>query len=155
MSIYSFIVEDIDGNSVNLSKFKGKTSLVVNVASFCGFTHHYSGLQELYEQYQGKIEILGFPCNQFGKQEPGSAKTIKEFCETSYGITFPLFSKIDVKGSHQAPIYKYLTEKANDEPKWNFHKYLVDKGGNFVASFGTRTKPQDEKLINAINQLLV
>ena len=153
MSLYSYIVEDIDGNSVNLDKFIGKSSLVVNVASFCGYTHHYSGLQKLYEQYEGKIEVLGFPCNQFGKQEPVDSKKIKDFCETKYGVTFPLFSKIEVKGPNKAPIYKFLTEQANDEPKWNFHKYLVDKEGNFVASFGTRTKPLDEKLLDAINQL--
>lgn len=156
MSLYELETVDIDGNAVKLEKYKGKTpSLIVNVASFCGYTHHYSGLQELYERYSGKIEILGFPCNQFGKQEPGSHKEIKTFCESHYSITFPLFSKIDVKGSDISPVYQYLNEKANDMPKWNFHKYLVDREGNFVASFGTKVKPLSEKIVSAIDNLLV
>ena len=122
MNLYDIEVEDIKHNKMKMEKFKGHVLLFVNVASKCGFTPQYSDLQLLYEDFtDDKFFILGFPCNQFGKQEPGTNEEILNFCETNYKVTFPLFDKIDVKGPNQAPIYKFLTEKF-EEPKWNFHK---------------------------------
>lgn len=154
MSFFDFRVKDINGNDKNLSEFKGKPTLIVNVASKCGFTPQYRDLQKLYEKYEGKIEILGFPCNQFGKQEPGTEDEIKEFCSVNYGVSFPMFTKIDVKGDNISPIYKYLNEKANDEPKWNFHKYLVDKEGNLVTSYRSQVSPLDIKITENLDKLL-
>lgn len=154
MTAYDFTVTDINGQEKNLSEFKGKPALIVNVASKCGFTPQYKGLQSLYEKYEGTINILGFPCNQFGKQEPGTNEEIIEFCTTNYNVKFPMFDKIEVKGSNIAPIYQFLNKEANDEPKWNFHKYLVDKDGNVVKSFPSKVKPLDNELIDEINRLI-
>ena len=143
-SIYDFSVKDIDHEEISLEKFKGKTLLIVNVASRCGFTSQYSGLQSLYEKYKDKgFEILAFPCNQFGSQEKGTNDEIKEFCSTEYNVSFKLFDKIEVIGDNASPLFKKLTLDAGREIQWNFTKYLVNKDGDFVRGFGTQNKPEE------------
>lgn len=150
MNFFDIEVEDIHNNKMRMEKFRGNVLLIVNVASKCGFTPQYADLQLLYEDFDDDhFFVLGFPCNQFGKQEPGTNEEIQEFCSTNYNVTFPMFSKIDVKGPNQAPIYKFLTEKF-DEPKWNFHKYLVNKKGEVIQAFPSDIKPHDEKLVGLI-----
>jgi len=159
-SIYHITVKDIDGKDVKLEQFKGNVLLIVNVASKCGFTPQYEGLQKIYSKYkdQGFI-VLGFPANNFLGQEPGTNEQIKQFCSTKFNVTFPMFSKISVKGKDKAPLYKYLTEKETNpefagEISWNFNKFLVDKSGKIIARFGSRTKPENKELIDAIKKAL-
>ena len=156
--IYGFSAETLDGATVSLDKYRGKVLLIVNTASECGFTPQYKGLQEVYQQYAARgFEVLGFPCNQFGKQEPGDAGQIGAFCEQNYGVTFPMFAKIEVNGSNAHPLYKYLKDK---EPgllgieaiKWNFTKFLVDRKGSVVKRFAPQTKP--ESITDDIEKLL-
>lgn len=143
-SIYDFSVKDIDHEEISLEKFKGKTLLIVNVASRCGFTSQYTGLQSLYEKYKDKgFEILAFPCNQFGSQEKGTNDEIKEFCSTEYNVSFALFDKIEVIGDNASPLFKKLTQDAGREIQWNFTKYLINKDGDFVRGFGTQKKPEE------------
>ena len=143
-SIYDFSVKDIDHQEICLEKFKGKTLLIVNVASRCGFTPQYNGLQSLYEKYKDKgFEILAFPCNQFGSQEKGTNDEIKEFCSSEYNVSFTLFDKIEVIGDNASPLFKKLTQDAGREIQWNFTKYLIDKDGDFVPGFGTQKKPEE------------
>ena len=143
-SIYDFSVKDIDHQEISLEKFKGKTLLIVNVASRCGFTPQYTGLQNLYEKYKDKgFEILAFPCNQFGSQEKGTNDEIKEFCSTEYNVSFKLFDKIEVIGDNASPLFKKLTQDAGREIQWNFTKYLINKDGDFVRGFGTQKKPEE------------
>ena len=143
-SIYDFSVKDIDHEEISLEKFKGKTLLIVNVASRCGFTPQYTGLQNLYEKYKDKgFEILAFPCNQFGSQEKGTNDEIKEFCSTEYNVSFKLFDKIEVIGDNASPLFKKLTQDAGREIQWNFTKYLINKDGDFVRGFGTQKKPEE------------
>ncbi len=143
-SIYDFSVKDIDHEEISLEKFKGKTLLIVNVASRCGFTPQYTGLQSLYEKYKDKgFEILAFPCNQFGSQEKGTNDEIKEFCSTEYNVSFKLFDKIEVIGDNASPLFKKLTQDAGREIQWNFTKYLINKDGDFVRGFGTQKKPEE------------
>ena len=143
-SIYDFSVKDIDSEEISLEKFKGKTLLIVNVASRCGFTSQYTGLQSLYEKYKDKgFEILAFPCNQFGSQEKGTNDEIKEFCSTEYNVSFKLFDKIEVIGDNASPLFKKLTQDAGREIQWNFTKYLINKDGDFVRGFGTQKKPEE------------
>ena len=143
-SIYDFSVKDIDHEEISLEKFKGKTLLIVNVASRCGFTSQYTGLQSLYEKYKDKgFEILAFPCNQFGSQEKGTNDEIKEFCSTEYNVSFKLFDKIEVIGDNASPLFKKLTKDAGREIQWNFTKYLINKDGDFVRGFGTQKKPEE------------
>ena len=143
-SIYDFSVKDIDHEEISLEKFKGKTLLIVNVASRCGFTSQYTGLQSLYEKYKDKgFEILAFPCNQFGSQEKGTNDEIKEFCSTEYNVSFKLFDKIEVIGYNASPLFKKLTQDAGREIQWNFTKYLINKDGDFVRGFGTQKKPEE------------
>ena len=143
-SIYDFSVKDIDHEEISLEKFKGKTLLIVNVASRCGFTSQYIGLQSLYEKYKDKgFEILAFPCNQFGSQEKGTNDEIKEFCSTEYNVSFKLFDKIEVIGDNASPLFKKLTQDAGREIQWNFTKYLINKDGDFVRGFGTQKKPEE------------
>ena len=143
-SIYDFSVKDIDHEEISLEKFKGKTLLIVNVASRCGFTSQYTGLQSLYEKYKDKgFEILAFPCNQFGSQEKGTNDEIKEFCSTEYDVSFKLFDKIEVIGDNASPLFKKLTQDAGREIQWNFTKYLINKDGDFVSGFGTQKKPEE------------
>ncbi|GKS57676.1 glutathione peroxidase [Nitrospira sp.] len=156
-SIYDFTMDDIDGKPRPLSSFKGKVLLVVNTASFCGNTPQYSDLQDLYDTYQDKgLEILAFPANNFGKQEPGTNEEIKSFCFTKYSLTFPLFSKISVKGSDKHPLYQYLTEQSPfpGEVEWNFQKYLINRSGQVVARYPHRMNPRSEQIVKDIEQAL-
>lgn len=147
MNVYDFSAKTIEGKEKLLSEYRGKTLLIVNVASHCGFTPQYEGLQKLYEKYQPKgLEILGFPCNQFGAQEPGSEAEIRTFCDLNFGVKFQLFYKIDVNGEKAHPLYKYLTQDlpgilGTEAIKWNFTKFLVDREGNPVKRYGSAEKP--------------
>lgn len=156
-NVYDFTLNDIDGKPVPLNQFKGKVLLIVNTASFCGNTPQYSELQNLYETYEVKgLEILAFPANNFGQQEPGSDAEIKSFCFTKYSLTFPLFSKISVKGQDKHPLYHYLTEQSPfpGEVEWNFQKYLIDRSGNVVARYLHRTKPLSNEVITDVERVL-
>ena len=159
-SIYDFTMRDIDGNDVSLETFRGKVVMVVNVASKCGFTGQYAGLQALYETHKDRgFAILGFPANDFLWQEPGSDSEIKQFCTLNYGVTFPMFAKIHVKGRNQHPLYAYLTDKRTNPElggriTWNFNKFLVGRDGRLVARFGSRTKPGSQDLGAAIEKAL-
>ncbi len=155
-SFYDFTVKTIDGKDFPLSSLKGKKVLVVNVASKCGFTPQYAKLEELYTKYEkDNFVIIGFPANNFLGQEPGSNEEIKKFCTLNYGVTFPMMAKISVKGKDIAPLYQWLTQKsengvANAKVGWNFHKFLIDENGNWVASYGSTTDPLSEKIVNWI-----
>ena len=154
MKLYEFSVKDIDGSEVDLGSYKGKVILIVNVASACGFTPQYEGLQDLFERYKDKgLEILAFPCNQFGSQEPGSNEQIKTFCEDKYNISFKLFDKVDVIGEHASPLFNYLNEVAGRDIKWNFTKFLFDQNGNFIKGFGSMKTPKmiEENIIELVN----
>jgi glutathione peroxidase len=159
-SIYDFTMNDIDGKRVSLADFKGKVVLVVNVASRCGFTPQYEGLQKLYLKYQQQgFVILGFPANNFGFQEPGTNAEIKSFCSAKYNVTFPIFSKISVKGDDIDPLYKYLTDKGSNpqyggDIKWNFNKFLIDRQGNIVARFEPPVKPDSDQMVQAVEKAL-
>jgi len=151
-SIHAFKVKALDGTDIDFSSFKGKKILVVNTASKCGFTPQYEALQKLYSDYKDKLVIVGFPCNQFGGQEPGSAPEIQEFCKKNYGVTFPLAEKIDVKGDNIAPIYKWLCNKTENgvldaSISWNFNKFLLDENGKLLAYFPSKVKPTDEEIV--------
>ena len=145
MSFYDLTVNSIDGKEMHMSDFKGKYVLCVNVASKCGYTPQYEDLEKLYEQYQGKLVIVGFPCNQFANQEPGDEKSISEGCMINYGVTFPMFSKIDVNGENAHPIYKYLKNELGSvlgsKIKWNFTKFLISPDGNPFKRYSPTTKP--------------
>ena len=154
MKLYEFSVKDIDGSEVDLSSYKGKVILIVNVASACGFTPQYEGLQDLFERYKDKgLEILAFPCNQFGSQEPGSNEQIKTFCDDKYNISFKLFDKVDVIGEHASPLFNYLNKEAGRDIKWNFTKFLFDQNGNFVKGYGSMKTPKmiEENIIELVN----
>lgn len=152
-------LKTIDGEEKNLADYKGKVVLIVNVASKCGLTPQYEGLQALYEKHEKEgFVVLGVPCNQFLGQEPGTEKQIKEFCTTKYKVTFPMFSKIDVNGDKADPLYKYLTaQKSNNlsgDISWNFEKFLIGKDGKLVGRFGPKTKPTDKEFVSAIEAAL-
>ncbi|HTS21989.1 MAG TPA: glutathione peroxidase [Casimicrobiaceae bacterium] len=146
--IYDFSVDDIQGRQQKLDRYKDKVMLIVNVASKCGFTPQYKGLEALYEKLHARgLEVLGFPCNQFGAQEPGSEQEIAQFCELNYGVKFPMFAKIDVNGEHAAPLYQYLKKTkpgllGSEAIKWNFTKFLVDRKGNVVERYAPNVEPQ-------------
>ncbi len=156
----AFTLNDIDGNSLELKTFAGKVVLVVNVASKCGFTSQYAGLEKLYETYKDRgLVVLGFPANNFLFQEPGDNAKIKQFCTLKYNVTFPMFAKISVRGSNIAPIYKFLTAQpsAPEGPgniSWNFNKFLLDRTGKVAYRFGSRATPEDPALVKAVEQLL-
>jgi glutathione peroxidase len=158
LNFHSFKAKDIDGKEISMSAFKGKKVLVVNVASKCGFTKQYEGLQKLYEEYGGEnFTIIGFPANNFLKQEPGTDEEIKEFCTLNYGVSFPMMSKISVKGKDIHPIYAWLTKKENNgvmdaKVSWNFQKFMIDEQGNLVDYASPKTKPYDEKIVSWITQ---
>ncbi len=181
MSIYDFKVKNIDGEEISLEEYRGKVLLITNTASKCGFTPQYEGLEKIYEDYKDKgLEVLGFPCNQFAEQEPGSNSEVQNFCKLNYGVTFPLFEKIEVRGENAHPLFKYLTEKASfkgfdmkhpkaeglhsflkgnfpeylegDSIKWNFTKFLIDRNGNIVERFEPTTEPED--IIPEIEKLI-
>jgi glutathione peroxidase len=154
MSLYDLEANTLEGAPQALSTYKGKVALVVNVASECGFTPQYQGLEKLYEDYQGKgFVLLGFPSNDFGAQEPGDAKQIREFCSTKFHVTFPMFAKVKTKGDGQSPVYTFLASR-NGEPKWNFHKYLVGKDGQVLAAFPSKVAPDSPELKKAIDDAL-
>jgi glutathione peroxidase len=149
-------VQTAQGQEQSLSDYQGNVLLIVNVASKCGHTPQYAGLERLYEKYKDQgFQVLGFPCNQFGGQEPGTMAEIQTFCEMNYGVQFPIFQKLEVKGPHQAPLYEKLTrtEPAGDV-SWNFEKFLVAKNGDVIARFTPKTQPEDPKLVGAIEQAL-
>ena len=153
-SLHDFTMNDIKGKATPLASYKGKAVLVVNVASQCGYTPQYAGLQSLYEKYKDKgLVIAGFPANNFGAQEPGTNDEIKTFCERNYKVTFPMFSKISVTGSDQAPLYKYLTDSGG-KVSWNFTKFLVGKDGQVIKKFDSGVKPDSEELTKAIEAAL-
>ncbi|QJD82338.1 glutathione peroxidase [Cohnella herbarum] len=142
MSIYSFTTRKPNGESVDLGKYKDQVVLFVNTASECGFTPQYGDLQNLYEAYKEQgLVILGFPCNQFGGQEPGTATEVEAFCSLNFGVTFPTFEKVEVKGPNADPIFRYLTEQTGEEIKWNFTKILVDRQGKVVKQYDSSVKP--------------
>jgi glutathione peroxidase len=152
----NFKMKTIDGETVDLEDFEGKVVLVVNVASECGLTPQYNGLQAMYDKYKDKgFVVLAFPCNQFGSQEPGSEAEIKQFCSTKYNVNFPMFSKVEVNGENAAPMYKFLTEKdlkpvGSGKVSWNFEKFLIDRDGQAIGRFSPRTAPSDPELVKAI-----
>jgi glutathione peroxidase len=153
-NIENIKVKDIDGKEVKLSEYKGKVLLIVNVASYCGFTKQYAGLEEIYKEYKNKgFEILAFPCNQFGNQEPGTNEEIKNFCSSKFDVTFRLFDKIDVNGKNKSPLYAILTDNpvtGKSDIQWNFEKFIIDKNGNIVARFPSRVEPTSEKLTSVL-----
>ncbi len=160
-TVYEFSAPLLDGRIVSLSEFKGRALLIVNTASRCGFTPQYAGLENLYRTYKSRgLEVLGFPCNQFGAQEPGTVEQIGEFCEHNYGVSFPMFAKIDVNGSRTHPLYQFLKRSkpgifgpfGGGSIKWNFTKFLVDRNGRVVSRYGSATKP--ESLAGSIEKLL-
>lgn len=156
-TLFDYTATDIDGKEFSMSSLKGKKIMIVNVASECGYTPQYKDLQKLYAEYKDKgLVILGFPCNQFAGQEPGTNDEIQSFCEKNYGVTFPLFSKIQVSGKGQHPIYQWLTKKElngveDSEVSWNFNKYLVDGDGHYVKHLKSGVKPDDAAIIDWLN----
>ena len=157
-NIYSFSCQDIKGEEKNLNDYSGKTLLIVNTASKCGFTPQYKGLQDLYKKHSNNgFEVLGFPCNQFGKQEPGNEKEISNFCTVNYNVTFPIFSKVDVNGPSAHPLFKYLTSSqpgllGTEKIKWNFTKFLINNDGEPVKRFSPQTSP--EQISTHIDELI-
>ena len=155
-SFYNLMFKSIEGDEVSMSEFKGKYILLVNVASECGYTSQYTELQALHKQYKEKLVVIGYPCNQFGGQEPGGTEEIKSFCKKNYGVTFLLSEKIDVKGSNQHEIYNWLTDKNLNEiksssVKWNFQKYLISDEGELIDVFYSSTKPNSSKITSYID----
>lgn len=158
MSIYDIEVKDIDGKVLTMSKYKDKVILIVNVASKCGFTNQYEGLEDLHKKYHSKgLSVLGFPCNQFLSQEPGTEEEIKNFCSSTYGVEFDMFSKIDVNGENTHPLYRYLKESSkgflgSGTIKWNFTKFLVDRNGKVIKRYAPSTKPSEieQDIINLL-----
>ncbi|MCS7084732.1 MAG: glutathione peroxidase [Bacteroidia bacterium] len=154
-SVHDFEAETIDGKKVKLSDYRGKVLLIVNVASKCGYTPQYAQLQALYEKRRADgFEILAFPANDFLNQEPGSNAEIKQFCSTNYGVTFPLFAKISVKGDDIHPLYRFLTESTGEKVKWNFQKYLIDREGKPVAVFTPAVKVTDKEFLEKFEPLM-
>ncbi|SIS83728.1 glutathione peroxidase [Virgibacillus pantothenticus] len=150
MSVYDFQVETIDGKETSLADYRGNVLLIVNTASKCGFTPQFKGLQQLYDTFKGQgFYVLGFPCNQFNNQDPGSEEEIAEFCQLNYGVTFPMFRKIDVKGEQAHPLFQYLTEEVKGmftkQIKWNFTKFLINKQGEVINRYAPQTKPEQIK----------
>lgn len=158
-SIFNYTMKDIDGKEVSLESYKGKVILVVNVASKCGYTPQYEGLQSLYETYKDEgLVVLGFPANNFKGQEPGSDEEIKQFCTLNYGVEFPMFSKVSVKGDDQDELFKYLTQEQNPdftgEIKWNFEKFLINKEGDLIRRFRSNVEPESNEILDAVKSAL-
>ena len=156
-NIYQFNFNQLDGEEISLSKFKGKAILVVNTASFCGLTYHYTGLEKLYKEYKEKgLVIIGFPCNQFGKQEPGTSEEINDFCNLNYDVTFPMSTKVDVNGKNAHPLFKYLKSELKgtltNNVKWNFTKFLINRDGVPFKRFSSTTEPED--ISSSIDEVL-
>ncbi|MGP4039927.1 glutathione peroxidase [Gracilibacillus sp. D59] len=157
MSLYDLTIETIKGEEKTVNDYKVKAMIVVNTASKCGFTPQFDGLQELYNKYKDDgLEILGFPCNQFMNQEPGSSEEAEEYCRLNYGVSFPMFAKIDVRGKHAHPLFQHLTKEApgiiSEKIKWNFTKFLIDENGNVVKRYAPKTEPKE--IENDIKELL-
>lgn len=153
-SLYELSAKTLEGKEQPLSAYKDKVALVVNVASECGYTPQYAGLEKLHEEMSGKgLVILGFPSNDFGGQEPGTAEQIRQFCTSKFGVKFPLFEKVATKGPAQHPVYQFLA-RDHGEPKWNFHKYLVGRDGKVIAAYGSKTTPESAELKDAIARAL-
>lgn len=157
MSIYDVKINALNGEPINLSDYKNKYILFVNVASKCGFTGQYEDLQKLYDTHKDKLMIIGVPCNQFGGQEPGTVKEIQTFCQANYGVTFLMTEKVDVKGKNQHPLYQWLTQQekngsSSSSVKWNFQKYLVGKKGELIDYYFSATNPLSDKIINHIKK---
>ncbi|MEP0711583.1 glutathione peroxidase [Algoriphagus sp.] len=155
-SFYDFKMKDLNGQEVDFSRFKGKKIMIVNVASKCGYTPQYEALQKLYEANSDKLVILGFPANNFGGQEPGSNEEIQSFCSENYGVTFPMFEKISVKGFDKDPLYRWLSDASmngwnNEEPSWNFCKYLLNEKGELINFFPSKVAPMDQQILDIIN----
>ena len=155
LTFYDYEAQAIDGLTINMEKYRGKKILIVNVASKCGFTDQYKDLQELHEKYKSDLVVVGLPCNQFNNQEPGNEEEISQFCQINYGVTFLLTEKIEVKGSNQHPIYKWLTDKnlngvKSSTVRWNFQKYLLDPSGNLIDYWYSTTNPLSKKIIQHI-----
>jgi glutathione peroxidase len=157
-SIHEIAVKDIDGKDTTLGAYKGKVLLIVNVASKCGYTPQYQGLETIYEKYKDKgFVVLGFPCNQFGSQEPGTNEEIKQFCSSKYNVKFPMFDKIDVKGAHQHPLYAALAGEQSPYPgdiKWNFSKFLIGRDGKIIKRFDSKAAPESPEVIAAVDAAL-
>ena len=156
-SIYDLSINDINGNHINLNKFKGKHILFVNVASECGFTSQYAGLEELHNEYKNDLIVIGLPCNQFGGQEPGAEREIQQFCTKNFGVSFLMTEKIEVKGENKHPIYSWLTNKelngkSNSSVKWNFQKYIVNGEGDFLNYFYSITKPMSTQITSLLKK---
>ena len=154
-TLYDIAINSIDGKFIDLSSFKGKKILIVNVASKCGFTKQYKDLQKLQDLYSDKLQVIAFPCNDFGSQEPGNNSQIAQFCESNYSIKFPVMSKINIRKTPIHPVYKWLTNSDlngwnNSKPKWNFYKYLIDEDGNLIKSFGSNTSPLSSEIIQSL-----
>lgn len=160
LNAYSFKMKSLSGEEVDLGKYAGKVVLAVNVASKCGYTPQYAGLQELYEKYKDQgLVVIGIPCNQFGKQEPGSSNEIAEFCKSKYDVTFDMFEKVDVNGEEACDLYKYLTAQeakpaGTGNVRWNFEKFLIGKDGQVVARYRSGTAPDDDELVSLIEKQL-
>ena len=154
-NIYDFSLNTIDGAPAPLSAYKGKVVLLVNVASKCGYTPQYAGLEKLYEKYKDKgFVIVGVPANNFGGQEPGTNEEIKTFCTRNYNVTFPMTSKVSVKGADQVPLYKYLTDSTGAQIEWNFTKFLIDRKGNIASRFASKVTPESTDMADAIEKAL-
>ena len=150
-SFYDFQMTSLDGKSqIDFSDFKGKKVLLINVASKCGYTPQYADIQKFYEEYGDKMIVLGFPANNFGAQEPGTNNEIAQFCHQNFGVTFQMFEKLSVKGDDQHPLYTWLSEKAGQEPSWNFCKYLVDENGEIVKFFASGVNPYDDAILEEV-----
>ena len=151
-SIYDFKIKTLAGKEIDFSQYRGQKLLLVNTASKCGFTPQYKGLEELHERFSDKVKVLGFPANNFLKQESGSNEEIAEFCELNYGVTFPMFEKISVKGADQHPLYQWLEAKTGRKPDWNFAKYFVSADGKEVIFFNAGVQPLDKKIIDEVKR---
>jgi glutathione peroxidase len=157
-NFHQFEIQQLNSDeTIRFSDFKGKKILVVNVASKCGYTPQYEDLQAFYQQYQDQVVVIGFPCNQFGGQEPGTEAIIQNFCKANYGVTFPMTTKLEVKGKDQHPIYAWLTQKEQNgvgdyRVGWNFNKFLIDENGNLIDHFGSGVNPFDEKILKHLDQ---
>jgi glutathione peroxidase len=154
-TVYDYPLKDIKGNDFDLSKFKGKKLLLVNTASACGFTPQYAQLEELYQNFKEKVEVIGLPCNDFGEQEPGSEKEIEQFCVLNFKVSFPLTSKVRILGDSPHPLYEFLMKKdlngyRDSEVKWNFQKYLIDENGNLIKIFSPALDPLSEDILKMI-----
>lgn len=151
MNVYDFSFDTISGSPFDVNTLKGKKVLIVNTASECGLTPQFDQLEDLYDEFKGaNFEILGFPSNDFGEQDPGSNEEIATFCRKNYGVTFPMMAKIVVKGEGQHPLFQWLTSKTGEDVKWNFHKFLIDENGNFVRDVNPQTLPIDESIVSWI-----